>query len=134
MFSRQTVNQNAKMNFLGNYFWNLETPVFIFYVFITEIYLTNIWRDNWRFSIWRCKRTPHLFVFEVKTTLLVCIFLFHNSYYFCLNYAYYISRQLTVLNKWVKEGGLSCSKLRDKVNLTLQSAFKERKLQSFNES
>ena len=45
------------MIFLGNYFWNLETPVFIFYVFITEIYLMNIWRDNWRFSIWRCKRT-----------------------------------------------------------------------------
>ena len=22
--------------------------MFIFYVFITEIYLTNIWRDNWR--------------------------------------------------------------------------------------
>ena len=36
------------MIFLENYFWNLETPVFIFYVFITEIYLTNIWRDNWR--------------------------------------------------------------------------------------
>ena len=33
---------------MGNYFCNLETPVFIFYVFITEIYLTNIWRDNWR--------------------------------------------------------------------------------------
>ena len=46
------------MNFLGNYFWNLETPVFIFlYVFITEIYLKNIWQDNWRFSIWCCKRT-----------------------------------------------------------------------------
>ena len=44
-------------DFLGNYFWNLETPVFIFYVFITEIYLTNIWRDNWRFSIWHRKRT-----------------------------------------------------------------------------
>ena len=35
------------MIFWGNYFWNLETPVFIFYVFITEIYLTNIWHDNW---------------------------------------------------------------------------------------
>ena len=32
------------MNFLGNYFWNLGTPVFIFYVFITEIYLRNNWR------------------------------------------------------------------------------------------
>ena len=21
-------------------------------------FLTNIWRDNWRFSIWHCKRTP----------------------------------------------------------------------------
>ena len=48
MFSRQNVNQNAKMIFLGNYFWNLETPVFISYVFITEIYLTNIWHENWR--------------------------------------------------------------------------------------
>ena len=45
------------MIFWGNYFWNLETPVFLFYFFITEIYLTNIWRDNRRFSIWRCKRT-----------------------------------------------------------------------------
>ena len=25
--------------------------------FITEIYLKNIWRDNWRFSIWCRKRT-----------------------------------------------------------------------------
>ena len=41
------------MNFLGNYFWNLGTPVFIFYVFITEIYLTNYWR----FINCRCKRT-----------------------------------------------------------------------------
>ena len=36
-----------KYFFGGKYFWNLETPVFIFYVFITEIYLTNIWLDNW---------------------------------------------------------------------------------------
>ena len=36
-----------KRFFLGNYFWNLETPVFIFYVFITEIYLMNIWHENW---------------------------------------------------------------------------------------
>ena len=42
------VNQNAKMIFLGNYLWNLETAMFIFYVFITEIYLKNIWHDNWR--------------------------------------------------------------------------------------
>ena len=42
MFSRQNVNQNAKMNFLGNYFLNLETPEFISYAFITEIYLINI--------------------------------------------------------------------------------------------
>ena len=45
------------MIFSGNYFWNLKTPVFIFYVFITEIYLKNIWQDNWRFSIWCRKRT-----------------------------------------------------------------------------
>ena len=51
MFSRQNVNQNAKMNFLGNYFLNLETPEFISYAFITEIYLMNIWRDNWRFIL-----------------------------------------------------------------------------------
>jgi hypothetical protein len=33
--------------FFENYFWNLETSVSIFYIFITEIYLTNIWCDNW---------------------------------------------------------------------------------------
>ena len=39
---------------LGNYFWNLGTPVFIFLnVFIIEIYLTN----NWRFINCRRKRT-----------------------------------------------------------------------------
>ena len=48
MFLRQNINQNAKIIFLGNYFWNLETTVFIYYVFIAEIYLRNIWRDNWR--------------------------------------------------------------------------------------
>ena len=45
------------MIFWGNYCRNLETPAFIFYVLITEIYLTNIWGDNWRFSIWCRKRT-----------------------------------------------------------------------------
>ena len=45
------------MIFWGNYCRNLKTPVFIFYVLITEIYLTNIWGDNWRFSIWCRKRT-----------------------------------------------------------------------------
>ena len=48
MFSRQNVTLNAKIICLGNYFGNLQTPVFIFNVFITEIYLTIIWRDNWR--------------------------------------------------------------------------------------
>ena len=42
---RQNVNQNAKMIFLGDCFWTLETLVFVFYAFITEIYLTNIWRS-----------------------------------------------------------------------------------------
>ena len=32
-------------NFLGNYFWNLETPVFIFHVFITEgQFLLRFWK------------------------------------------------------------------------------------------
>ena len=44
---------------LVNYFWNLETPVFIFYVFITEIYLTSIWRDNWR-SVFDVVKGLHL--------------------------------------------------------------------------
>ena len=43
------------------FFWEtifeIWKQVFIFYIFITEIYLTNIWRDNWRFCIWRRKRT-----------------------------------------------------------------------------
>ena len=38
----------CKLKCQNYFFGNLETPVFIFYVFITEIYLTNIWRDNWR--------------------------------------------------------------------------------------
>ena len=38
-----------------NDFWNLEITVFIFYVFITEIFMANIWRDNWRFNIWPLK-------------------------------------------------------------------------------
>ena len=41
--SRQNVNQNVKLILLGNYFWNLETTVFIFYVFIADTYLTNIY-------------------------------------------------------------------------------------------
>ena len=34
-------------DFLGKLFLKSGNTVFIFYVFITEIYLTNIWRDNW---------------------------------------------------------------------------------------
>ena len=65
------------MNFWGNCFWNLEEPVFIFYVFTTEIYLTNIWRDNWRFSIWSCKRTLlNCFFVEI---VLVLIYSFSNQ-------------------------------------------------------
>ena len=32
MFWRQNLNQIAKMNFLGNYFWTLGTPVFILFL------------------------------------------------------------------------------------------------------
>ena len=56
-FFKTKCKLKCQNDFLGNYFWNLETPVFIFYVFITKIYLTNIWRNNWRFSIWGRKRT-----------------------------------------------------------------------------
>ena len=47
----------CQKDLLGKLFLKSETPVFIFHVFITEIYLMNIWRDNWRFSIWRHNRT-----------------------------------------------------------------------------
>ena len=49
------------MIFWGNYFWNLETPVFIFYFFITEIYLTIIWRDNWRLVLLLSKGLCYLY-------------------------------------------------------------------------
>ena len=72
------------MIFLGNYFWNLEIPVFIFYVFITDIHLTNIWCVNWRFSIWRCKRTllNPLHVDGSGTTSLGHTVCFNNLFFF----------------------------------------------------
>ena len=77
-----------KRFFLGNYFWNLETPVFIFYVFNTEIHLTNIWHAL-TFSIWRCKRTlliasqkdQHV-TFSILYSIAGKI-MFHRNFLFC---------------------------------------------------
>ena len=55
---------------MGNNFWNLETPVFMLCVFITDIYLRKIWHDNWRFIFENlfCKLLQLLFYFLVVST------------------------------------------------------------------
>ena len=65
------------MNFLGNYFWNLGTPVFNFNVFITEIYLTN----NWSFI--NCRRERTLLMYDTFYSpsggaILQNLFICHN--------------------------------------------------------